>query len=149
MTQSVYAAVYFSFMVYRVFTITPGHFREECLRRNEVCFANEGMKRFAMKPPCLRADYCQNPPLADLIKALRTEKIQLSANLYIADNLPILTTRVKGRSFIPKCFRFTAFCFSISGTPIICGVWGRAPRKKAGSQGRALSRRRHTKSNSK
>ncbi|MBQ2679469.1 MAG: hypothetical protein IJF98_04660, partial [Firmicutes bacterium] len=54
------------------------------LWRNEVCFANEEMKRFAMKPPFLRANYCQNPPSADLIKVLRTEKIQISANLYIA-----------------------------------------------------------------
>ena len=49
------------------------HFRGKALCGcNEVCFANEGMKGFAMKTPSVRADYCQNPPSAELIKVLRT-----------------------------------------------------------------------------
>ena len=40
-----------------------------------------------MKPPYVRADYGQNPPSADLIKVLRTEKKDLLAIILISDKL--------------------------------------------------------------
>ena len=45
----------------------------ERLRRNEACFANEGMKRFAMKPRLKGANYGKNPPKVGFNKVLRTE----------------------------------------------------------------------------